>query len=30
VPSKVSKEEKKLLEDLATMETDDVRPHLRS
>jgi molecular chaperone DnaJ len=30
VPSKVSKEEKKLLEDLAAMETDDVRSHLRS
>ncbi|MGH8873041.1 MAG: molecular chaperone DnaJ [Acidimicrobiia bacterium] len=30
VPSKVSKEEKKLLEDLAALETDDVRSHLRS
>jgi molecular chaperone DnaJ len=30
VPSKVSKEEKKLLEDLAAMETEDVRPHLRT
>jgi molecular chaperone DnaJ len=30
VPSKVSKEEKKLLEDLAELETDDVRSHLRS
>jgi molecular chaperone DnaJ len=30
VPSKVSKEEKKLLEDLAAMETDDVRSHLRT
>lgn len=29
VPSKVSKEEKQLLEDLAAMETDDVRAHLR-
>ena len=29
VPSKVSKDEKKLLEELATMETDDVRSHLR-
>jgi molecular chaperone DnaJ len=29
VPSKVSKEEKKLLEDLAELETDDVRSHLR-
>jgi molecular chaperone DnaJ len=30
VPSKVSKEEKKLLEDLAAMEADDVRSHLRT
>ncbi|MET0697075.1 MAG: molecular chaperone DnaJ [Acidimicrobiia bacterium] len=30
VPSKVSKEEKKLLEDLAAIETDDVRSHLRT
>ena len=30
VPAKLSKEEKKLLEDLAAMETEDVRPHLRS
>ena len=30
VPSKVSKEEKKLLEDLAELETDDVRSHLRT
>jgi molecular chaperone DnaJ len=30
VPSKVSKEEKKLLEDLAAMESDDVRSHLRT
>jgi molecular chaperone DnaJ len=30
VPSKISKEEKKLLEDLAELETDDVRSHLRS
>ena len=30
VPSKVSKEEKKLLEDLAAIETEDVRPHLRT
>jgi molecular chaperone DnaJ len=30
VPSKVSKEEKKLLEDLSELETDDVRSHLRS
>jgi molecular chaperone DnaJ len=30
VPSKVSKEERKLLEDLAGMETEDVRSHLRS
>jgi molecular chaperone DnaJ len=29
VPSKVTKEEKKLLEELSTMETDDVRSHLR-
>ena len=29
VPSKVSRDEKKLLEELATMETDDVRSHLR-
>ncbi len=29
VPSKVSKEEKKILEELATMETDDVRSHLK-
>jgi molecular chaperone DnaJ len=29
VPSKISKEEKKLLEDLAGLETDDVRSHLR-
>ncbi|MGC2240405.1 MAG: DnaJ C-terminal domain-containing protein, partial [Acidimicrobiia bacterium] len=29
VPSKVSKEEKQLLENLAAMETDDVRAHLR-
>jgi molecular chaperone DnaJ len=30
VPSKVSKEERKLLEDLAELETEDVRSHLRS
>jgi molecular chaperone DnaJ len=30
VPSKISKEEKKLLEDLASLETEDVRPHLRT
>ncbi|HEY7470058.1 MAG TPA: molecular chaperone DnaJ [Acidimicrobiia bacterium] len=30
VPSKVSKEEKKLLEDLAALETDDPRAHLRT
>jgi molecular chaperone DnaJ len=30
VPSKVSKEEKKLLEDLAAIETDDVRSNLRT
>lgn len=30
VPSKVSKEERKLLEDLAGIETEDVRSHLRS
>ncbi len=30
VPSKVSKEEKKLLEDLAQVESDDVRSHLRT
>ncbi len=30
VPSKVSKEEKKLLENLAAMETEDVRGHLRT
>jgi molecular chaperone DnaJ len=30
VPSKVSKEERKVLEDLAAMETEDVRAHLRS
>jgi molecular chaperone DnaJ len=30
VPSKVSKEEKKLLEDLAAIEADDVRSHLRT
>jgi molecular chaperone DnaJ len=30
VPSKVSKDEKKLLEDLAAMESDDVRSHLRT
>ncbi len=30
VPSKVSKEEKKLLEDLAAIESDDVRSHLRT
>ena len=29
VPAKVTKNEKKLLEELATMETDDVRSHLR-
>jgi molecular chaperone DnaJ len=30
VPSKVSKEEKQLLEDLAELETEDVRSHLRT
>jgi molecular chaperone DnaJ len=30
VPSKVSKEEQKLLEDLSELETDDVRSHLRT
>jgi molecular chaperone DnaJ len=30
VPSKVSKDEKKLLEDLAALETGDVRSHLRT
>jgi molecular chaperone DnaJ len=30
VPSKVSKEERKLLEELSAMETDDVRSHLRT
>jgi molecular chaperone DnaJ len=30
VPSKVSKDEKKLLEDLAAMETADIRSHLRT
>ena len=29
VPAKVSKEEKKILENLATMRTDDVRSHLK-
>jgi molecular chaperone DnaJ len=30
VPAKVSKEERKLLEDLAGLETEDVRSHLRT
>jgi molecular chaperone DnaJ len=30
VPSKVSKDEKRLLEELAAMDSDDVRSHLRT
>ena len=30
VPAKVSKEEKKLLEDLSAMETGELRAHLRT